>query len=74
LAALADGFNDGNAGHNLRSIQGIQAARLSILILPVDGLDPAWPAITRATQLGRRLHLLVRSSVPLDENRPIALT
>jgi ribosomal protein S18 acetylase RimI-like enzyme len=58
----------------LRSIQELHPAWLSTLIAPVDVLDPAWPALARTTQLGRPLHVMVWSSVPLDERRPLALT
>jgi len=58
----------------LRSIQSLQSAWLSVRLVPIDPLDPAWPTIARATQLGRRLHVMVWSAVPLDESRPIALT
>lgn len=57
----------------LRSLQALQAQRLSVPIVPVDPRDPAWPTIARATQLGRPLHVMVRSRVPLDERRPLAL-
>lgn len=58
----------------LRSIQRLQSAWLSTLIVPVDVVDPAWPAIATATQLGHPLQLMVRSTVPLDERRSLALS
>jgi ribosomal protein S18 acetylase RimI-like enzyme len=62
------------ASRLLRSIQGLQTARLSTLIVPVDICDPAWPTVVRATQLTRRLHVMLWSTMRSDENRPLALT
>jgi ribosomal protein S18 acetylase RimI-like enzyme len=58
----------------LRSIQGLQTAWLSTLVVPVDVLDPAWPTVVRATQFARPLHVMVWSTVRPDESRPLALT
>ena len=63
------------AGHFLlRSIQGFQSARLSVVVAPIDPVDPAWPTIARTTQLGRPLHVMIWSTSQLDERRPLALT
>jgi hypothetical protein len=58
----------------LRSIPGFLSARLSALIAPVDVRDPAWPTIARATWISRPLHVVVWSAMPVDEDRPLALT
>lgn len=57
----------------LHSIQERQAARLSALIVPADVVDPAWPTIVRATRLSRPLHVMMWSTAPLDERRPLVL-
>ena len=58
----------------VRAVQRRYAARLSVLAVPVDPFDPAWPLIAPATQFGRPLHVMVKSTTPLDESRPLALT
>jgi GNAT superfamily N-acetyltransferase len=58
----------------LRSFRGIQAARLSPLIAPVDPVDAAWPTVSRATQLGHPLHVMIWSATPIDDRRPLMLT
>ena len=58
----------------VRSVQQYYAAPLSVLAVPVDPVDPAWPLIAPATQFGRPLHVMVKSTTALDESRPLALT
>jgi hypothetical protein len=58
----------------LRSMAGRQHGPISMLAVPIDPVDPAWPLIVRATQSGRRLHVMVQSAVPPDGRRPVSIT
>jgi ribosomal protein S18 acetylase RimI-like enzyme len=57
----------------LRSIQRASGSSLSALAIPLDRQDPAWPVIVRPWGMTTQLHVVARSTEPVDESRPMHL-